>query len=128
MIPWGAFRMMGQVLTVPIGVAHEATHYLAASLFGCPATIEVERNGSHCWVDFDAASEHQRSLIALAPTIIGFAIAPVLWLLSPSLPTLTIGLVALGLFSMPSMADIHVAAGGSLEDGAGTEPKPTGGE
>jgi hypothetical protein len=110
-LPTDAFRMIGQTLTMPVGVAHEGTHYLAAALCGCPASIEIERTGSHCRVDFEAASRRQRAVIALAPALVALVIAPlVAALLWPAWGQLAIAALALWLYGAPSAADRRVAA------------------
>lgn len=103
-----ALRMMGAVLTTPIGIAHEATHaYAAALAAGEPPVIEVDPHGAHCFVDFESAARWQRPVIALAPTLVALVATPLLWLLAVTvgLEGAAIAAVALAHYGFPSRAD-----------------------
>ena len=106
-----AFRMIGQVLTMPIGIAHEGVHSFAAALVGLDAQIVVKPNGSTCHVDFSDASATQQALVALAPTLTAFLLAGPLWALLGDGRAVTALVVAsaLLLFGAPSRADLSTA-------------------
>lgn len=108
-----AARMIGQTLTMPIGIAHEGVHSFAAALCGLDTQIVVQPDGSQVFVDFDDASPGQRPLIALAPTIAAVFMLPVVFYLYLFVgPTVSaIAAVAVGLFGFPSAADRQVAFG-----------------
>ena len=106
-----AFRMIGQILTMPIGIAHEGVHSFAAALVGLDAQIVVKPNGSTCHVDFEPASAAQQALVALAPTLTAFLLAGPLWALLGDGRAVTALVVAsaLLLFGAPSRADLSTA-------------------
>ena len=121
-----AARMIGQTLTMPIGIAHEGVHSFAAALCGCEASIHVRPNGSHCRVDFEPASDTQRALVALAPTLVALMVSPaVWWVLSESgIVTALVAFSAIALFGFPSEADRTLAAR-SLRERSHSDARPT---
>jgi len=106
-----AFRMIGQVLTMPIGIAHEGVHSFAAARVGLDAQIVVRPNGSSCHVDFERATPTQQALVALAPTLTALLLAGPLWaaLGGGHLVTALAVASALLLFGAPSRADLGTA-------------------
>lgn len=106
-----AFRMIGQVLTIPIGIAHEGVHWFAAALVGLDAQIVVRPNGSSCMVDFDSASPTQQALVALAPTLTALMIVGPMWavLADGRAVTAVIVAIALMLFGVPTREDLSTA-------------------
>lgn len=115
--------MIGQILTMPIGIAHEGVHSFAAALAGLDAQIVVRPNGSTCHVDFEPASATQQALVALAPTLTAFLLAAPLWALvgDGRLVTALVVASALLLFGAPSRADLSTA----LQPFRSSEPTTT---
>lgn len=119
LLPRRAFGMIGVVLTMPTGVAHEAMHSLAAILAGCDVHIVLGDDDRSMWIDppIREIESPQRPLIALAPTIAGTAMLPVVaWLYLTAGPTVAaIAAAAVGLFGYPSPADREIAFGEPAE-------------
>jgi len=103
-----ALRMMGAVVTTPIGIAHEATHAYAAALAADdPPVIEMDPHGAHCFVDFKSVASWQRPLIGLAPTLVALLATPLIWWLAVAvgLKAAAVGAVALAHYGFPTAAD-----------------------
>lgn len=111
--------LVTSLLTLPVAVAHEATHWIAAQPVADDAALEVSATDAeaHCLVEF--ASDARPTLVAvacLAPTLLGYGLATVVvawWLLSGGdLPATVVGWAKLALagvvwqlYAHPSPAD-----------------------
>lgn len=129
-LPRRAFKMMGVVLTMPTGLAHESTHALAAILAGCDVHMVLADDDRALWIDPTLAEMEspQRPLIALAPTLAAIGMLPaVVYLYLTAGPSIAaIAAVAVGLFGYPSPADRRVAFGPEPETETETETKING--
>lgn len=107
------------LLTLPVALAHEATHYVAAQPVADDAALDVRATDAeaHCTVDW--TSDARPTLVAvacLAPTILGYGLGTIVvawWLLAGgTLPATVVGWAKLALaaivwqlYAYPSPSD-----------------------
>lgn len=110
--------MASCLITAPVALAHEASHYAVAAARADDAAMEVQLfDGGARTVWTPLESRWWRAFAFLAPTVFGSLLA-FLWLVSDASIDgwRLVMFVGLGLFSLPSPADIRGAAGYHLTE------------
>lgn len=113
------WALLPAVITLPVALAHEATHWIAAKPVADDAVLSVSATDAeaHCDIDWTAGARPTLIAIAcLAPTILGFGLAAVVvaWWLARGgdLPEAVVGWAKLSiaaivwsLYAYPSPSD-----------------------
>jgi len=101
------------VLSLPPTLAHEATHYAAASLGTVGAHLAVEVTGGRALAAWPPLQSRALRVFAfLSPTVFGVALS-LLWLVSGTSVDgwRLIFAIGLAIYTVPSMSDIRGACG-----------------